>query len=228
MKHKGKAARAATKLILITLLFVAVAFAVGIVIMSAAFVTSLIAMLLLGIWVFFVAFALYFFRDPTPNVPSDAQSIVSPAHGKVDLIEDTEEPEFMGGRCRRISIFLSVIDVHVESSPISGKVVLAKHTCGEFISALKAAECRKNENLLIGLESSERPGEKLAVRLVAGMIARRIVPWVKVNDTVQRGERISLIQFGSRCDLYLPLTTEIKVRLGQHVLGGETVVAVRT
>src|SRR5204863_478142 len=127
------------------------------------------------------------------------------------------------GRCRRISIFLSVVEVHVQKAPVAGKIALLKHTPGEFISALKLDSAAHNENTLIGFESGERAGERIAVRLIAGVLARRIVPWVEPGQEVTRGERISLIQFGSRVDVYLPLTTQVRIGLGDKVRGGETV-----
>jgi phosphatidylserine decarboxylase len=96
------------------------------------------------------------------------------------------------------------------------------------MSALKQESAAHNENVLIGFESSERPGEKISVRLIAGVLARRIVPWVGVGDEVARGERISLIQFGSRVDIYLPTTAQIHTKMGDTVRGGETIIATRS
>ena len=131
----------------------------------------------------------------------------------------------MGGRCHRVSIFLSVFDVHVQQAPVAGRVTFYKYKRGEFLNAMKTECADLNENALIGFESTERPGEKIGVRLLAGLIARRIVPWVATEDEVDRGERISLIQFGSRVNLYLPLTATITVKLGDRVRGGESVMA---
>jgi len=178
--------------------------------------------------VVFSLFSLWFFRDPNPRVPGDSNAIVAPAHGKVDVIDETTESQFVGGPCRRISIFLSVIEVHVQQAPVAGKISCLKHTPGEFMSALKLDSAARNENVLIGFDSSERPGEKIAVRLIAGVLARRIVPWITPGDEVERGERISLIQFGSRVDIYLPPSAQIRVKLGDKVRGGETVIAART
>lgn len=105
------------------------------------------------------------------------------------------------------------------------QVACFKHTPGQYLSALKAESAQFNENVLIGLEAAEPRGEKIGVRLIAGVIARRIVPWISENDIVQRGERISLIQFGSRVDVYLPRRAKIKVQLGDKVAGGETPIA---
>ena len=173
----------------------------------------------------FGIFVLWFFRDPDPRVPSEDRVVVSPAHGKVDVIDELEEPEVMGGRCRRISIFLSVFDVHVQNSPVSGIVHHLKHTPGKFLNALNTDSASHNENVLVGFQLPSTGDGRVGIRLIAGLIARRIIPWVRTGESVARGERISLIQFGSRVDVYLPLTARIEVGLGQRVRGGETVVA---
>jgi phosphatidylserine decarboxylase len=178
-----------------------------------------------SIWFLFSVFTLHFFRDPTAHVPTAPGATVAPAHGLVDCVEKTMEPEFLGGPCRRISIFLSVFDVHVQNAPVAGKIAFLKHQPGKFLNALKAESARCNENMLIGIESSERLGERLAVRQIAGVLARRVVSWVNVDDSVARGQRRGLIQYGSRCDLYLPLSTEVTVTPGDKVVGGETVLA---
>src|SRR5262249_18050171 len=166
-----------------------------------------------AVWVVFALFTFYFFRDPEPILLSDPKAIVSPAHGTVDVIDETTEAEVMGGPCRRISIFLSVIDVHVQRAPGSGRITHFQHKPGKFLSAPKAPSAEHNEWVLLGLEPDGRSGEKLGLRLIAGLIARRIVPWVAAGETVTRSERISLIQFGSRVDLYLPLSVKIVAKL---------------
>ena len=228
MKHKGKAMQAALKLIFWSLVALVVLTGMGLLAAMIGTFVAAFASLLFAFWVVFSFFALWFFRDPNPHVPLDTNVIVAPAHGKVDIIDETTEPDFLGGPCRRISIFLSVIEVHVQKAPVAGKVVHLKHTPGQFMSALKLDSAAHNENVLIGFESSERAGEKIAVRLIAGVLARRIVPWITQGNEVARGERISLIQFGSRVDIYLPLATQIRVRIGDTVRGGETVIASRT
>jgi phosphatidylserine decarboxylase len=179
-----------------------------------------------ALWCAFAVFVLYFFRDPTPRVPSERSLVVSPAHGKIDVIDTLNEPQFMGGQCQRISMFLSVLDVHVQNAPVSGRVAYFKYTEGQFKSAIKTESAAFNENVLIGFEASEPLGIRIGLRLIAGVLARRIVPWVEAGDEVARGDRISLIQFGSRCDLYLPPSAQIKIKLGDKVVGGETVLAV--
>jgi phosphatidylserine decarboxylase len=227
VKHKGKATRAALKLILGSLLGVVIAIGITLFLARPGIVTARISGGVLSVWAVFALFCVWFFRDPDPSVPAAPEAIVAPAHGKVDAIEESAESEFLGGRCWRISIFLSVIEVHVQRSPVAGTIAHLKHTPGQFLSALKSESATHNENVLIGFDSSEKPGEKIAVRLIAGVLARRILPWISVGDRPARGERLSLIQFGSRVDLYLPATAKVLVRLGDTVRGGETVMATR-
>ncbi|HEV2327410.1 MAG TPA: phosphatidylserine decarboxylase [Verrucomicrobiae bacterium] len=225
MKHSGKAILAALKLSALGLGAVIVLFIVAVV---AHYIGGKIVEYygaLFGLWLVFTLFTLYFFRDPNPMTPTGANLVISPAHGKVDVIDTVAENEFMGGECKRISIFLSIFNVHVQNAPLTGRVAYFKHSPGQFLSATRS-ECAKfNENVLVGIDSIEPRGEKIALRLIAGLIARRIVPWIAANDPIQRGDRISLIQFGSRVEIYLPMNAKIKVPLGQNVVGGETVLA---
>ena len=182
--------------------------------------------LTLGVlWVLFVGFTFYFFRDPDPLPPTGPNLVIAPGHGKVDTIDTTTEPDFMGGECRRISIFLSVFDVHVQNAPVTGRIAFFKHSPGQYLNAMRADCAQFNENVLLGIESVEPRDTKVGVRLIAGLIARRIVPFIAQNDPILRGERISLIQFGSRVDVYLPMNTKVKVQLGDRVVGGLTVLA---
>ena len=189
-----------------------------------AFVLGLAGTLVV-LWALFAVFTFYFFRDPQANTPAAPNLVVAPGHGKVDVIDTTTEPDFIGGECRRVSIFLSVFNVHVQNAPVTGRVGFFRNTPGQYLNAMKTDSAKFNENVLIGIDASEPAGEKIGVRLIAGLIARRIVPWVAQNDSVQRGERVSLIQFGSRVDVYLPLRAKIRVNLGDKVVGGETVIA---
>jgi len=188
---------------------------------------AIVALAVVGVWILFSVFTLYFFRDPEPRVPTALEVVVAPAHGLVDCVEDSTELAFMGGACHRVSIFLSVFDVHVQNAPVAGKIAFLKYQPGQFLSALKTESARCNENVLIGIESSERPGERIAVRQIAGLLARRVVSWVNPGDIVTRGQRLGLIHYGSRCDLYLPLTAQIRITPGDRVVSGETVVATR-
>ena len=188
---------------------------------------AVVVLILGGASLAFTVFTLYFFRDPNPTVPAEAAAIVAPAHGVVDCVEETTEPEFLGGACRRLSIFLSVLDVHVQNAPVAGRITLLRYQPGQFLSALRTDSARHNENMLIGIESSEAPGERIAVRQIAGLIARRVVTWASMGDHVTRSQRLGLIQYGSRCDLYLPLSAQVAVHRGDRVVGGETIVATR-
>lgn len=225
MKHSGKASGAALKIIGLSALAVMA-------LLAAAFVGKHLGTLVLGLtgtlvalWMLFAIFTFYFFRDPDPAPPTEKNLVIAPGHGKVDTIDTITEDQFMGGECQRISIFLSVFNVHVQNAPLTGRIALLKHTPGQYLNAMRADCAKFNENVLIGIDSAEPTGVKVGVRLIAGLIARRIVPFITENETVERGERISLIQFGSRVDVYLPKSATIKCRLGDKVVGGLTVLA---
>lgn len=226
MKYEGIARRAAIKLIVPPLLAVVAIALAGLLLGWPRWLAG-VASALAAVWLLFSGFTLYFFRDPVPRTPAAGGLAVSPAHGTVDAIEVLKDSPCFPGPCHRVSIFLSVIDIHVQNAPISGKIAGMKHAPGQFLSALKAESALHNENLLIQFASNESLGEIVGVRLIAGVLARRIVPFVKEGDDLRRGERISLIQFGSRCDVYLPMDFKIKVKIGEKVVGGETTVAAK-
>jgi phosphatidylserine decarboxylase len=235
MKHTGIARRAAVRLIFASLVFTLGACCIAAAAGRLGRESHFLWMVCVGVtaalgtlWLLFTLFTIYFFRDPEPNPPSGPGLVVSPGHGKVDAIEQITESQFMGGPCHRISTFLSVIDIHVQNAPVAGKVAFFKHTAGQFLSALKPESGARNENVLLGFASAETPGEKIGVRLIAGVLARRIVPFVQLGDELRRGDRMSLIQFGSRCDLYVPLHYKIKVNPGDKVVGSRTVMAAKS
>ncbi len=225
MKNSGKAAQAALRLIgwsgavIVSLLVVALLAKY-----IAAFVLGLSGALVV-LWAIFAGFTFYFFRDPDPNTPDAKDLVVSPGHGTVDVIDTTTETQFMGGACQRVSIFLSVFNVHVQNAPVTGRIAYFKHKPGQYLNAMRSDCADFNENVLIGIEAIDPRGEKIGVRLIAGLIARRIVPFVAENDPMIRGDRISLIQFGSRVNVYLPMHAKIKVKLGDKVVGGESILA---
>lgn len=227
MKHAGKARSAAIKLIVASFILLLVLLGVGLLGKVLGGLIWALALPLIIIWLLFVAFTLYFFRDPSAKVPNDKNAIVSPGHGTVDVIDETTVSEFAGERCKRISIFLNVFNVHVQQAPVTGKVTYLKHTSGLFLNALKTESATHNENVMITFEPGGRPNDKVGIRLIAGLIARRIIPWVNVGDEVAAGERISLIQFGSRVDVYLPLKYKINTKIGDKVIGGETIIALK-
>jgi phosphatidylserine decarboxylase len=228
MKHAGIARRAALKLILLPLLAIVIVGGLLGVLLAWPVWPVGIASVVAVLWLLFSGFTLYFFRDPEAKTPAVPGVAVAPGHGKVDAVEMLKESPCFPGPCHRVSIFLSVIDIHVQNAPVSGRICGVLHAPGRFLSALKAESALHNENVLIEFASTEKTGEKIGVRLIAGLLARRIVPFVNPGDEVRRGERISLIQFGSRCDLYLPPDYQIKVKPGDKVVGGETIMAAKS
>jgi phosphatidylserine decarboxylase len=225
MKHAGKARAAGWRIIFFSLAAVLLLLVFGFLAHAVSgFILGMSGTLLL-LWVLFALFTLNFFRDPDATVPAGRKLVLAPAHGTVDVIDETTETEFMGGRCKRVSIFLNVFDVHVQKAPLSGKLVFHKHQDGQYLSATRADCGSFNENVLLGFTPDDAPGQRLGVRLIAGLIARRIVVWAAAGETVAAGERISLVQFGSRGDVYLPLDAAIKVKLGDKMVGGETILA---
>ena len=172
-----------------------------------------------------IVFSLWFFRDPERVSPADPLLAVSPADGTVTLVEEVEEDQFFKRRMKRISIFLSVFDVHVNRTPIAGEVLFTEGRGGLYLDARKPEASVLNESLYWVFGSKERMEQAVGVKQITGAIARRIVPWAKVGETLVRGERFGMIRFGSRTDLYLPLDSEVLVAVGQKVKGGETPVA---
>jgi phosphatidylserine decarboxylase len=161
----------------------------------------------------------FFFRDPERLPPADAGVVVSPADGRVMEITD----ETLDGRPgRRISIFLSIWDVHVSRSPMAGRFGKVEYRTGRFYNAMRSRASVENEQNIIHLQTER--GE-MVFKQIAGAIARRVVCWKAPGDTVKLGERIGLIRFGSRMDVWLPRDAEILARPGQHVSGGVSVLA---
>jgi len=174
---------------------------------------------LAGILLLLGAFVLYFFRDPERTIPSDPASIVSPADGHV--MEVLEEPlEGLPGR--RISIFLSVFDVHVNRAPVAGVIRRIEYRKGRFYAAMRGRASAENEQNRIRVSS---PQGDVVFKQIAGWIARRILCWKSEGDQVARGERVGMIRFGSRVDIWMPPGVEILVRRGQKVAGGSSVLA---
>jgi phosphatidylserine decarboxylase len=168
----------------------------------------------------FLVAVLWLFRDPDPIEPSDLNGIVSPAHGKVDVIEDTVENDFMKGACKRISIQISLLEVQVQNTPVTGTVAHFVHN-----RAMKEGGTSSTENLFIGLDVIGRADTRVAVRLIAGTWGRRIVPWIKSGDVISRSVRLGMMRPASRVDLYLPNKVKLLVNVGDEVAGGQSVVA---
>lgn len=165
------------------------------------------------------AFVFYFFRDPKRAIPSDPGAVVSPADGRIVVITDEENTGRPG---TRISIFLAIWNVHVNRSPEAGTITKMDYRPGKFLAAMRARASLENEQNVISLSTAS--GE-MVFKQIAGLIARRVVCWKKPGDTVQRGERIGLVRFGSRVDLWVPRDVEILVAFGDNVKGGSSVLA---
>jgi phosphatidylserine decarboxylase len=168
-------------------------------------------------------FVLFFFRDPERSVPGGKGVVVSPADGKVIVIKDIYEPTYLKQDVKQISIFLSVFNVHVNRAPVEGTVELVKYNPGKFHVASVDKASLDNEQTAMVIENGK---DKVLVKQIAGLIARRIVCYAKAGDTLKRGERYGLIRFGSRTDIFLPKDTEIKVKLGDRVKGARDIIGV--
>ncbi|HZJ17205.1 MAG TPA: phosphatidylserine decarboxylase family protein [Chthoniobacteraceae bacterium] len=169
-----------------------------------------------------VLFCANFFRDPEREIPPGDDVVVAAADGVVVDILEIDENEVLKTKCRRVGIFLSVFDVHVNRAPISGKITYTQHHPGKYLDA-RNLECSKlNEALTWAFEGAKAT---LVVRQITGAIARRIVPWAQVGQSVEKGFRFGMIRFGSRTEVYLPLDSEIAVKIGDKVAGGHTVIA---
>jgi phosphatidylserine decarboxylase len=166
-------------------------------------------------------FILYFFRDPERFTPKEGNTLVSPADGKIILIEKTFDNRFFQEYVHKISIFMNIFNVHVNRIPQSGTVERIIYTPGTFYSADSDRGGLRNENCATILVCET--GHKIAVVQVAGLIARRIVCWLEQEDRVKQGDRFGLIRFGSRVDLYIPGSVQISVKKGQIVRAGETI-----
>ena len=188
-------------------------------------VSHFLGWLLIGVTIWVAAF----FRDPIRTTPQGDNLIVAPADGLITMIAKVPPPRELGGadgltdsEMTRVSIFMSVFDVHINRSPINGRVRKMAYVPGKFLNADldKASEDNERQHFMI-----EGEGFKIGVTQIAGLIARRILTFVNEGDVVQSGQRIGMIRFGSRVDVYLPAGTEPRVLLGQRTLAGETVIA---
>jgi phosphatidylserine decarboxylase len=172
-----------------------------------------------AVLIFLGAFVLYFFRDPDRTPPSDPDSIVSPADGRImEVVEESRE----GTPGRRISIFLSIFDVHVNRATVAGRITAIEYRKGRFYAAMRARASVENEQNVIHIATDR--GE-VVFKQIAGWVARRILCWKAVGDCVTRGERVGMIRFGSRVDIWIPDRVEILARPGQHVAAGSSVLA---
>ena len=177
-----------------------------------------IVLLALGVWL------LVFFRDPQRTGPRGDQLVIAPADGKIVSVVETDEPAFLHGRALRVSIFMSVFDVHVNRYPVSGRVAYRNYNAGKFLHAAAEKASLDNEQSSIGITG---PRGGVLVRQIAGLIARRIVTDAKLGDSAVQGSRLGMIRFGSRVDVYLPVSDHPAARVGpgDRVAAGATVLA---
>jgi len=173
----------------------------------------------------FALFTAYFFRDPERIVPYDDTALLAPADGTIIDIREVEEPLYLKGKVKRVSIFMSPFNVHINRTPITGVIDFVHYHPGKFLSAFKEKASLDNESILVGFKA-QIDSRKIAVKLIAGLIARRIVFNKKEGDALRQGDRIGMIRFGSRAELFCPLSTEIRVKIGDKVNGGLTVMGV--
>jgi phosphatidylserine decarboxylase len=170
--------------------------------------------------VLLAAFFLWFFRDPERTIPTGPGLIVSPGDGLVTETASIATPE---GPRQRISIFLSVFDVHVNRSPIAGVLTGVRYQKGQYLNAMNPASADRNEQNIATVRGED--GVEITFKQIAGLLARRIVFKLREGDTVERGQRVGLIKFGSRVNVLLPAQAELRVSVGQRVKGGESVLA---
>jgi phosphatidylserine decarboxylase len=173
-------------------------------------------LVLLAIWV------AYFFRDPERTGARGPRLVIAPADGKVVQVVEVDEPAYMHGRALRIAIFMNVFSVHVNRYPVSGRVTYTHYNPGKFINAAEDKASLENEQSSVGIESG---AHRVLVRQIAGLVARRIVTYSRPGDTAEQGARFGLIRFGSRVDIYLPVASAPRVKLGDHTSAGTTIIA---
>lgn len=204
--------------------FIAVAWlvVVGLVVLKVGIPGSTWPLVVLGFWLPIAIWVVAFFRDPVREGKRGDDVAIAPADGKVVDVREVDEPAFVGGKALRICIFMNVFDVHVNRYPLAGTVAYRHYNPGKFLHAADEKSSLENEQSLVGLTTARG---KVLVRQIAGLIARRIVTDDVVGTTVRQGERLGLIRFGSRVDLYLPTDAKAAVRVGDRTTAGVTVVA---
>jgi phosphatidylserine decarboxylase len=173
-------------------------------------------LLLLALWV------AYFFRDPERTGDRGPSLVVSPADGKLIMITEVDEPSFIQGRAVRLSIFMNVFNVHVNRYPVDGVVRYVHYNKGKFFNAAAEKSSLENEQMSVGIDTGRL---RILVRQIAGLIARRIVTYSKVGETVRQGDRMGIIRFGSRVDVFLPVNSTLRAKIGDITVAGVTILA---
>jgi phosphatidylserine decarboxylase len=164
----------------------------------------------------------YFFRDPERTGERGDRLVIAPADGKIVMVTDVDEPAFLHGRATRVSIFMNVFNVHVNRYPVDGVVRYVHYNRGKFLSAAAEKSSLENEQMSVGIESGRH---RILVRQIAGLIARRIVNYSREGEQVTQGERMGIIKFGSRVDVFLPMAASIRGKVGDLTSAGSTVIA---
>ena len=199
--------------------FAAIFFSVSVLLLMLSKIVAMIGFIL-------TAFVIWFFRDPKRNTPQDPNSVISSADGKVCLIDEAYPPEEVpieAIKMKRICVFMNVLNVHVNRSPIAGRAEQIIYKEGQFLNASLDKASDKNERSSLVLSSET--GAKIVVVQIAGLIARRILSFISSNDQLSQGERFGLIRFGSRDDIYMPLDAVEQCKVGEKVIAGESILA---
>jgi phosphatidylserine decarboxylase len=184
-------------------------------------------LIFIGILMILALWVAYFFRDPERSGDRGGGLVIAPADGKVVMITEVDEPAFLHGKALRISIFMNVFNVHVNRYPVSGTVRFVHYNPGKFLNAATDKSSLENEQMSVGIEQSS-PGSgtlRVLVRQIAGLVARRIVTYSREGDVVEQGERMGIIRFGSRVDVFLPTSATPAVQVGDITLAGSSVIA---
>jgi len=190
---------------------------------SVFFPQPVIQNIVIGISIIFYLLILQFFRIPVFKIEKNEKQILAPADGKVVVIEETEETEYLKGKRKQISIFMSPINVHVNLMPVTGSISYFKHHPGKYLVAWHPKSSTENERTTVVAKMKD--GTEILFRQIAGALARRIKWYVKEGQTLEQGDEFGFIKFGSRVDIYLPLNAKVKVSVDQVTKGGKTVIA---
>lgn len=209
-------AREGIPFILIALALAAVGYTAALVRRSWPLWLVAFVLTLLVLWV------AYFFRDPERTGPRGQDLVISPADGRVIQIVEVDEPAFLQGRAIRISVFMNVFNIHVNRYPVSGRVAYVHYNPGKFFNAAAEKSSLENEQMSIGVQAARH---RVLFRQIAGFVARRIVTYSRVGDDAEQGERMGIIRFGSRVDVFVPVGSTVRAKIGDTPVAGTTVLA---
>jgi len=205
-----------------TIYYASAIFAVVIIASLLLIQDSTIQWAILGSYAVIYFLIIQFFRYPQRTISPNTNVILSPADGKICVIKETFEKEYLKANCLQVSIFMSPTNVHINWIPVPGMITYMKHKDGEFYAAFKDKSAEENERTTTAVQIAD--GREIVMSQVAGAMARRIINYVKVGDTVDQTTELGFIRFGSRVDLYLPLGTQLQVKLNDKVKGSQTII----